>query len=60
MDFKYTFEYPTLKDEIGDVVKGFNAFVEKLHGIVTSLQDSKNNLITVDNLFNYCCIKPAS
>ena len=36
-------------DEIGDVVKGFNAFVEKLHGIVTSLQDSKNNLITVDN-----------
>ena len=35
-------------DEIGDVVKGFNAFVEKLQGIVTSLQDSKTNLITVD------------
>ena len=35
-------------DEIGDVVKGFNAFVEKLHGIVTNLQKSKNNLITVD------------
>jgi len=35
-------------DEIGDVVRGFNAFVEKLHGIVTSLQDSKNNLMTVD------------
>ena len=35
-------------DEIGDVVKGFNAFVEKLQGIVTSLQDSKTNLMTVD------------
>ncbi len=36
-------------DEIGDVVKGFNAFVEKLHGIVTNLQTSKSNLISVDN-----------
>ena len=36
-------------DEIGDVVKGFNAFVEKLHGIVTNLQNSKANLISVDN-----------
>ncbi|MBP5359621.1 MAG: HAMP domain-containing protein [Treponema sp.] len=36
-------------DEIGDVVKGFNSFVEKLQGIVTNLQTSKNNLITVDN-----------
>ena len=35
-------------DEIGDVVKGFNAFVEKLHGIVTNLKSSKTNLITVD------------
>ena len=36
-------------DEIGDVVKGFNAFVEKLQGIVTNLQSSKTNLITVDS-----------
>ncbi len=36
-------------DEIGDVVKGFNAFVEKLQGIVTSLQNSKSDLIYVDN-----------
>ena len=36
-------------DEIGDVVKGFNAFVEKLHGIVTNLQNSKADLIAVDN-----------
>ena len=36
-------------DEIGDVVNGFNAFVAKLHEIVTSLQSSKNELITVDN-----------
>ena len=35
-------------DEIGDVVKGFNSFVEKLHGIVKNLQGSKNNLMTVD------------
>ena len=36
-------------DEIGDVVNGFNDFIEKLHGIVSSLQDSKTNLITVDD-----------
>ncbi len=36
-------------DEIGDVVKGFNAFVEKLHGIVTNLQNSKTGLISVDS-----------
>ncbi len=35
-------------DEIGDVVKGFNTFVEKLQGIVSKLQDSKTNLMTVD------------
>ena len=36
-------------DEIGDVVKGFNAFVEKLQNIVTNLQESKTNLINVDS-----------
>ncbi len=36
-------------DEIGDVVKGFNSFVEKLQGIVTNLQNSKNSLISVDH-----------
>ncbi len=35
-------------DEIGDVVIGFNEFIDKLHGIVSSLQNSKTNLITVD------------
>ncbi len=35
-------------DEIGDVVTGFNNFVEKLQGIVTNLQGSKLNLQTVD------------
>ena len=35
-------------DEIGDVVKGFNTFVEKMHGIVTNLQTSKENLMKVD------------
>ncbi|MBP5519740.1 MAG: HAMP domain-containing protein [Treponema sp.] len=36
-------------DEIGDVVRGFNLFVEKLQGIVTNLQSSKTDLIAVDN-----------
>lgn len=36
-------------DEIGDVVKGFNAFVGKLQDIVTNLQNSRNNLRTVDS-----------
>ncbi len=36
-------------DEIGDVVNGFNAFVEKLHGIVKNLKFSKNNLMMVDS-----------
>ena len=35
-------------DEIGDVVQGFNNFVEKLQGIVTNLQQSKYDLQNVD------------
>ena len=35
-------------DEIGDVVKGINAFIAKLHNIVTNLQTSKSNLMSVD------------
>ncbi len=35
-------------DEIGDVVNGFNGFVQKLQNIVTNLQKSKNNLSNVD------------
>ncbi|MBQ2315479.1 MAG: methyl-accepting chemotaxis protein, partial [Treponema sp.] len=31
-------------DEVGDVVKGFNSFVEKLQGIVKNLQDTKGAL----------------
>lgn len=36
-------------DEIGDVVNGFNAFVAKLQGIVSNLQNSKAGLISVDS-----------
>lgn len=32
------------KDEIGDVVKGFNAFAEKMQTIITGVKDSKNIL----------------
>ena len=35
-------------DEIGDVVKGFNGFVEMLQGIVTNLKDSKGGLQVVN------------
>jgi len=35
-------------DEIGDVVSGFNGFVEKLQGIVTNLKNSKFSLQGVD------------
>ncbi|MBO7421651.1 MAG: HAMP domain-containing protein [Spirochaetaceae bacterium] len=40
---------PVTNDEIGDVVSGFNAFVEKLHGIVSNLKSSKEDLISVDS-----------
>ena len=36
-------------DEIGAVVQGFNGFVQKLHDIVTNLQNSKANLTSVDS-----------
>ncbi len=32
------------KDEIGDVVKGFNQFTEKLQTIISDVKDSKENL----------------
>ncbi len=35
------------KDEIGDVVKGFNKFSEKLQTIITGVKNSKNDLINV-------------
>ena len=35
-------------DEIGDVIKGFNKFVEKLQTIVSEVQKSEGNLNTVD------------
>jgi len=38
----------TSHDEIGDVVKGFNAFIEKLQEIVTNLKDSKDRLTVID------------
>lgn len=37
----------TTKDEIGNVVKGFNAFTEKLQFIIKSLKDSNYNLGSV-------------
>lgn len=34
----------TLNDEVGDVVKGFNGFTEKLQSIMTELKSSKEDL----------------
>lgn len=39
----------TTKDEVGDVVKGFNGFVEKLQDIMKNLLDSKDNLLNIDS-----------
>ena len=36
----------TSTDEIGDVVKGFNIFVEKVHTIMTQINNSKDELIS--------------
>ncbi|MCR4626577.1 MAG: HAMP domain-containing protein [Treponema sp.] len=36
-------------DEVGDVVTGFNGFVEKLQNIVKNLLQSKDNLVQVDS-----------
>ena len=37
------------KDEIGEVVNGFNQFEEKLQGIVRDIKSSKNDLTSVGN-----------
>ena len=37
------------KDEIGDVVVGFNKFVEKLHNIISDIKVSKSSLENVGN-----------
>lgn len=39
----------TSNDEIGDVVNGFNQFVEKLQLIVQNLKESKENLTAIDS-----------
>ena len=37
----------TTKDEVGNLVNGFNKFMEKLHGIVSDVKNSKNDLSSV-------------
>ena len=34
----------TSKDEVGHLIGGFNKFMEKLHGIVSDVKNSKDNL----------------
>ena len=42
----------TSNDEIGNVVKGFNAFTEKLQQIISAVKDSKSNLGSVGETMN--------
>ncbi len=37
-----------IENEIGDVVNGFNQFVNKLHLIISQVKDSKNSMLDVD------------
>lgn len=37
------------KNEIAELVEGFNRFVEKLHSIISRIKNSKNDLSTVDD-----------
>ncbi|MCR5724876.1 MAG: methyl-accepting chemotaxis protein, partial [Treponema sp.] len=39
----------TSNDEIGNVVKGFNKFTEKLQVIITAIKASRNTLVSVGN-----------
>ena len=41
-------------DEVGDVVNGFNQFVDKLQNIVSNLSDSNTNLELVDKDLQEC------
>ena len=41
-------------DEVGDVVNGFNQFVDKLQNIVSNLSDSNTNLELVDKDLQAC------
>ena len=42
----------TSKDEIGEVVKGFNKFEEKLQSIIADIKNSKNALTSVGSAMN--------
>ena len=39
----------TSNDEVGDLVAGFNKFMNKLNGIISDVKDSKQNLSSVKN-----------
>ncbi len=48
------------KDEISDVVGGFNQFVEKLQNIVSGIKDSNGTLIQMDKKLQTCTGNTAS
>ncbi len=52
-DLTKRIENPT-NNEIGDVVKGFNQFTEKLHSIMSELKDSKDDLVSAGTTLQAC------
>lgn len=50
----------TSKNEIGEVVKGFNSFTEKLQSIISDIQKSKSNLEIVGSDLSYNALDTAT
>ena len=45
------------KDEIGDVVQGFNTFTENLRMIISGVKESKENLIDIDGSMQHTTLE---
>ncbi len=49
----------TAKDEIGDVVQGFNRFTENLRMIISGVKESKENLTNIDGSMQHTALETA-
>ncbi|MDE6774277.1 MAG: methyl-accepting chemotaxis protein, partial [Treponemataceae bacterium] len=49
----------TAKDEIGDVVQGFNRFTENLRMIISGVKESKENLTDIDGSMQHTALETA-
>lgn len=48
------------KDEIGDVVRGFNTFTENLRMIISGVKESKENLTDIDGSMQHTTLETAN